>query len=85
MNPNQPLSADQSPIARAITQPAGEPERFILGETEMAGLPISAPVGSSPPIFGNLRWIKREHSYSMQQCIITELGLSWVDIPLVLE
>jgi hypothetical protein len=100
-SPDQPLSEgdkvnqiqlksgfpDKSYLGRMVPASPGEPERHILGDNEVAGQPISAPVGNATPMIGNLRWIKREHSYSLQQCIITDIdiGPSWEDVPLVLD
>lgn len=63
--------------------------RVILQQSHGAGLPISAPVVTRllNPDFGDLRWVQRQHSFSLQvyDMIPGTVRAGWNDIPVVID
>lgn len=58
-------------------------ERVIIGETERAGLPISAPLNPDNTL-ATLRWRNMGASFVLEQYIIPVQGSGrWVEVPCV--
>jgi hypothetical protein len=53
-------------------------ERIAIGQTEQAGLPISAPVATSTNT--SLRWIRRGDYFTLQECHGED---DWKDVPFI--
>lgn len=60
-----------------------DPERrMIIGESEQAGIPISAPIhDNNKPFIPTMRWRRDSNSFVLEQW--REHALEWVEIPCV--
>lgn len=60
-------------------------KRIIIGEGQLAGAPISAPIGelTKPQVTpGALRWRKTEHSFVLEQYgRLGCCGFGWFEVP----
>jgi hypothetical protein len=61
-----------------------EKQRIIIGESERAGLPISAPIemkrlGDTPATSCPFRWHKKKDSFSLEYWT----GDDWMEVPCV--